>query len=140
LETFEIGNVTHLYRRLAQIAVFAGAIVTIFSVAAGCGGSAGPTPTAAEAVDGKLSVVLRNYAFEPERLRFEAGETVEFGLVSTDELHTFTVRELGINWALPKKEEPEFQRFTFEKPGTYKLICAIPGHAGSGMVGEIVVE
>ena len=138
--TLEIGNVTHLYRRLMQIAVFAGAILTIFSVAAGCGGPAGPTPTAAEAADGKLSVVLRNYAFEPERLRFEAGETVEFGLVSTDELHTFTVRDLGINWALPKTEEPEFRSFTFEKPGTYKLICAIPGHAGSGMVGEIVVE
>lgn len=109
-------------------------------MAAGCGGTPGPTPTAAEAAGGELAVVLRNYAFEPERMRFEAGETVEFGLVSTDELHTFTVRELGINWALPKKEAPEFQSFTFEKAGTYKLICAIPGHEGSGMVGEIVVE
>ena len=140
METFEIGNVTHRCRRLVQIAVFVGAILTAFSVAAGCGGTAEPTPTAAEAAGGELPVVLRNYAFEPERMRFEAGETVEFGLVSTDELHTFTVRELGINWALPKKEAPEFQSFTFEKAGTYKLICAIPGHEGSGMVGEIVVE
>jgi len=73
-------------------------------------------------------------------LRFEAGETVEFGIVSVDELHTFTVRELEINWAFPKKEAPEFRSFTFEKRGTYKLICVIPGHTGSGMAGEIVVE
>ena len=123
-----------------QIVVLAGAILTASSLAAGCGGASGPTPTAAEAADGKLSVVLSNYAFEPERMRFEAGETVEFSFVSKDELHTFTMRKLGINWALPKNEEPEFRSFTFEKPGTYKLICAIPGHEGSGMVGEIVVE
>ena len=120
--------------------VIATAFVLFIGVQA-CGGETGPTPTAASAdADGTLSVLHRNYAFEPKLLSFGVGETVEFQLNSKDEVHTFTVRELGVNWVVTQEAEPQAQSFTFDRPGTYKLICAIPGHEGSGMVGEITVE
>lgn len=111
-------------------------------VAGGCGGDGEPqpTPTAVESREGSVSVVLKNSAFEPERLRFSAGETVEFNLNSVDEVHTFTVEELGINWVVTKENEPQSYNFVFERPGTYNLVCVIPGHKADGMVGQIVVE
>lgn len=82
---------------------------------------------------------MRNYLYEPERLQFEVGESVEFRLLSVDELHTFTVREFGINWSVPKGDEPQVETFTFDRPGTFPLVCIIPGHEGFGMVGTITV-
>lgn len=90
--------------------------------------------------DGTIEVILNNYAYEPERLLFELGESVEFRLTSEDEVHTFTVEELGINWVVPGKAKSQLQVFTFEKAGSFELICTIPGHEGLGMVGIIDVR
>ena len=83
-------------------------------------------------------MVLRNFAFEPKRIAFSVGETVEFTLVSDDIAHTFTVKDLSIDWEV--STVPQTQTFTFESAGTFKLICAIPGHEGSGMVGTVEVR
>ena len=90
--------------------------------------------------DGTIEVILNNYAYEPESLLFELGETVEFRFTSEDEVHTFTVEELGINWVVPGKAKSQLQFFTFEKAGSFELICTIPGHEGLGMVGIIDVR
>jgi plastocyanin len=125
----------------ARAALVITAAFVLFMGVQACGGETGPTPTAASAdADGTFSVLHRNYAFEPKRLSFGVGETVEFQLNSKDEIHTFTVRKLGVNWVVTQEAKPQAQSFTFDRPGTYRLICTIPGHEGSGMVGEITVE
>ncbi len=122
--------------RIIPTCILTGAVIAL-SFLAGC--ESGPTPTPATAIDGVLDVEMRNYLYEPEALQFETGETVEFRLLSVDESHTFTVRDLGINWVVPKEEEPQAQTFTFDRAGTFRLVCIIPGHEGSGMVGTITV-
>lgn len=107
-------------------------------LAAGCGPS-GPTPTPAVPVDGVVEVEMRNYVYEPRRFQFERGETVEFRFVSIDELHTFTVRDLNINWKIPKQDETQVETFRFTRPGVYSLVCTVTGHEGGGMVGTITV-
>ena len=103
-----------------------------------CGGYAAPAAPAEAGDDGAIEVVHDNFTFEPRRMAFEVGETVEFTLVSNDIPHTFTVKDLGIDWEVSK--EPQVQTFTFERAGTFKLICAVPGHEGSGMVGTVEVR
>ena len=110
----------------------------VLGVLAGCP-SSGPPPTPAVPVDGVLDVDMRNYVYEPGHFEFEVGETVEFRLISEDEPHTFTVKELGINWVVPRNEEPQVESFTFNEAGTYRLVCTVAGHEGSGMVGKITV-
>ena len=102
-------------------------------------GPAPPTPTPVTATDGVLTMELRNYVYIPETLEFARGETVEFRMTSVDELHTFTVPDLGINWSVPKQDEATVETFRFTRPGTYSLICIVSGHEGSGMVGTITV-
>lgn len=107
-------------------------------VLTGCPPS-GPTPTPAAPTDGVLDVDMRNYVYEPRSFEFRVGEPVEFRLISEDEPHTFTVKDLGINWVVPKNEEPQVETFTFNDAGTYRLVCTVSGHEGSGMVGKITV-
>ena len=76
------------------------------------------------------------FAFDPVDLSFSAGEAVSFTFVGESTFHTFTVEELGIDVDVNGGETVSFD-FTFDRPGTYTLIC-IP-HQALGMVGTITV-
>jgi plastocyanin len=127
--------------RRPRLAIFFAIAITFVQLAAACGGDSASEPSGARPnPDGTLTVVHRNYAFEPKRLTFNIGETIEFRLESKDGIHTFTIDELDINWAVPSGPDPESQTFTFDRAGDFKLICVIPGHEGLGMVGTIQVR
>ena len=103
-----------------------------------------PGPTATPSIpEGALRVINRDqggsgeYRFDPDELRFKVGEEVTLALVSETEFHTFTIEELDINVSMDAGETV-ISTFTFDRPGTYELIC-VP-HRALGMVGEIVVE
>ena len=128
-----------LLRRSRAVLVAAG-ILAIAVTAQACSGDSGPTPTASSSgTDGTISVELINFEFRPKRLSFEMGESVKFRLASMDEPHTFTVMGLDINWTLTR-DDPQVQTYTFEEPGTFRLVCQIPGHEGLGMVGTVEVR
>ncbi len=77
------------------------------------------------------------FAFDPVDLSFSVGEAVSFTFVGEAVFHTFTVEDLGIDVDVNGGETVSFD-FTFDKPGTYTLIC-IP-HQALGMVGTITVR
>jgi plastocyanin len=91
-------------------------------------------------VNGTIGMDLKNCAFEPERLLFELGETIEFRLTSEDAVHTFTVQQLEINWVVPGEAVSQSQTFSCEQAGMFKLIYAVPSHEGFGMTGTIEVR
>jgi len=107
-------------------------------------GSSAKTAAKAEAsalADRELEVALidanSEYSFNPEQLTFTVGETVKLNLTSQSEFHSFTVDDLDIDIEV-EAETTESVTFTFDKPGTYDIIC-IP-HESLGMVGTIVVQ
>ena len=77
------------------------------------------------------------FEFAPAEFTFSAGQTVNFALVGEATFHTFTVESLGIDVEVNGGETVDFS-FTFDTPGTYKLIC-IP-HQALGMLGTITVN
>ena len=106
--------------------------------------SSAKTASKAEAsapADRELKVALMDanseYKFNPEQLMFTVGETVKLNLTSQSEFHSFTVDDLGIDLEVEADTTESFT-FTFDKPGTYDIIC-IP-HESLGMVGTIVVQ
>ena len=113
-------------------------IALLGSALGACGSDDAPAAPVGAGDDGAIEVVHDNFAFEPKHIAVDVGQTVEFTLVSNDIPHTFTVKGLGIDWEVSK--EPQTQTFTFEEAGTFKLICAVPGHEGSGMVGTVEVS
>lgn len=94
-------------------------------------------PTGAVKVINRDQAGSGEYRFDPAEFKFAVGEEVTFALVSETEFHTFTVDDLGIDVSM-EAGETVIYTFTFDKSGTYELIC-IP-HQALGMVGEIVVE
>ena len=98
-------------------------LISTLSLLSACGsGEASPTPTPSKALNGEVNVILKNYSFVPERLSFSTNETVKFVMNSSDSVHSFTIRKLGINWMVSRSDEPIVQEYTFTKPGTYQLI------------------
>ena len=77
------------------------------------------------------------YQFDPADFTFDVGETVEFTLTAETEFHTFTVCDLKIDQSLLPGDTTTFS-FTFDKAGTYELICT--PHESLGMVSKITVK
>ena len=75
--------------------------------------------------------------FDPEVIEVANGETITFEMTSQGEFHSFTVDKLGIDVEVEAGETQNLT-FTFDKPGTYDLIC-IP-HETLGMVGKIILQ
>jgi len=128
-----------LFKQLRRFALVTVALAVPISMGA-CGSDGGPTKEPSDGDNGPVSVLLRDYEFVPKRLSFQLNQTVEFVLTSVDEVHTFTVSELGINWAVPVTDQPIRATFAFTQAGQFRLTCAIPSHEGLGMVGSIIVE
>lgn len=101
-----------------------------------CNGPSAPTATP---VPGAIGIELRNFSFTPKDLKVTAGDPVNLSLKSMDIDHTFTVKELGIDWQVNAGAIAP-QTYAFAKPGTFRVICAIAGHEGAGMVGTVTVQ
>ena len=99
------------------------------------------TSTSGPAAGREVIVELKDeggdYAFGPAELAFSVGETVSFKMTSQNEFHSFTVDDLGIDMEV-EAGETGILNFTFDKAGTYEVIC-IP-HESLGMVGTITVQ
>lgn len=75
--------------------------------------------------------------FEPADLTFSVRKTVTLVLRSETQFHTFTVEALGIDIGVDGGKTEKLEH-TFDKAGTYDLIC-IPREA-LGMTGTIIVK
>ena len=126
-------------RLLVPLAALAAALV----LTACSGESATPTPPRPTVPPGgaitRIYVEMTSFDFIPEDLEFSVGETVEFDLFSKDIEHDFTVEALDIHWSVDGGERAT-EQFTFDRVGTYRLICTVPAHEAAGMIGEIVVR
>ena len=111
------------------------AVAAAFALAA-CDRVEIPTPEPGER---RIEVDLRNFEFRPAVIEVEAGKLIGFELTSSDIRHTFNVPGTGIETEV-RAGVPVLERFTFDRPGEYTVICTIAGHADAGMVGKIVVR
>lgn len=128
---------TPIQAALRPLAGVSSAALLALAFAACNSGTGAPTPATPAA--GSIAVELRNFAFTPKDLRVKVGEPLTFTLKSTDIDHTFTARDVNIDWMM-KVGFSTTKTHTFTKTGTYRVICTIPGHEGAGMTGTIVVE
>ncbi len=77
------------------------------------------------------------YQFIPDTFTFDVGTTYTLSFVATNEFHTFTVRDLGIDIFINPGEALETP-ITPSTVGQFALIC-VP-HEGLGMTGSITVQ
>lgn len=108
---------------------------------AGCGDD-GPTEVEGlDTVEGAPEVVVEgvDFAFEPAAIELRAGEPVNIRYEVTEGGHNLVV--IGAGFQLPIIDEGEVTvgALTIDEPGTYDLVCTVPGHIDEGMVGTVQV-
>ena len=81
------------------------------------------------------------YAFDPETLTLQSGQSYSIELEGGAEFHTWTLVDADgsyIQNVQVMAGENQTVQITAPAPGTYKLIC-LP-HQAMGMLGEVVVN
>jgi plastocyanin len=117
-------------------------LVILLAVLAGCKRSPGPTPDGtvtptSDVLSGKVTILLQDNEFHPQKLTIRAGTTVswinkdpQFRTVRSDD-GLFQSSALAIG---------QMFSFTFDEPGTYAYYCEPGGGSGGeGMSGVITV-
>ncbi len=111
----------------------------------------------------KVTVTMSEFAFEPASITVAAGQPVEITLINDGAIeHDFAIEvipaedvstEGSMSGHDMSDQHAEFDlhtatgpgetsvlRFTPTQPGTYKIICSVPGHLDAGMTGELIVK
>ncbi len=94
------------------------------------------------AIEGALEVTVvgTEFAFTPGELTLAQGEPVNVTFVNDGRLpHDFVVPELDIHIAAGPGQTATIG-LTPAEAGVYSIVCTLPGHAGRGMTGSLVVE
>jgi cytochrome c oxidase subunit 2 len=100
-------------------------------------------PQNADEIDAVVDVVGKQFMFEVSQTEFKVGQTVQFNVTSQDVNHGFglyapNMRMIAQTQAMPGYTNSVY--VTFDKPGTYKILCM--EYCGLGhhvMISEITV-
>ena len=135
------------------------ACAAIAAVLAACGGGDDPGAGGAAA---QLTIDMVEFAFDPVNATVVAGQQVEVTVNNVGSIrHEWVVLQEGVRLEdeadKPDDEavfQSDFVHFEIDleaglsetgtmtapgNPGTYQIVCAIPGHLSAGMVGELEV-
>lgn len=104
-----------------------------------------------------VEIQMRYSAFGPSTIRVPAGQPVTFVLVNDDPIdHEWIVGDEAVHERHRTGTEPvhgarptevsvpagttRTTTIAFERPGTLRFVCHLPGHEAYGMTGVVVVE
>jgi len=105
---------------------------------------AGSVMAADRAIDAgatSLAVTAKDVRFTPAEVHIKADEFTVLTFSNADPVfHDWSVEGLA-NVDVPARPGQTARlRFRVDEPGTYQIICTVPGHAEAGMTGTLVVE
>ncbi len=88
----------------------------------------------------QIAITASDFRFSPAELTLRTGEWVVVTFTNDDPVvHDWTVEGIA-NVDVPARPGQTAKlRFVIDTPGTYPILCMIPGHAEAGMVGTLVV-
>ena len=134
-------------QRLIPVFVVTRALSLVMLAGAACASTTPGEATPASVVsDGTQQVTIEasdDMKFQPAAVSVHAGQPLELTLQNAGQsAHDLTLSEgvaqpvqLTVNGG-----QTTSRTFTFDKPGTYKFECSMPGHALGGMSGTITVQ
>jgi Cu+-exporting ATPase len=105
---------------------------------------AGTVMAADRAIDASatpLAVIAKDVRFSPSEVHVTADRFAVLTFTNADPVfHDWTVEGLA-NVDVPARPgQTTTLRFRIDQPGTYRILCTVPGHAAAGMTGTLVVE
>lgn len=135
--------------RSVPLVLLALAILALGGVLAACGGGTATAPTgqssgAAAATAQTVVVTADTSALKWDKPEYTASAgDVTFAVSNPSPMvHQFSVEGNGVDFKSPDLNAGAKQNFTVKglKPGTYQLVCNVPGHKEAGMVSKLIVK
>ena len=132
----------HMARPRARLAVPVACALALALLVAGALAARGGQPRATRATDNRIAIAMRDFRFEPQRIRARPGE-LTFEVHNRGRLaHTFRVRgEKGEVIEEPSLRPGERRTVTgrFTK-GDYRIFDALSNYEELGMYGTLIVR
>jgi P-type Cu+ transporter len=89
----------------------------------------------------RIEVVARATRFAPDEIHVPAGQFVALTLRNDDPIfHDLEVEGLANVDVAARPGQVARLRFRIDRPGTYRFVCTVAGHAEAGMTGTLVVD
>ncbi len=132
----------HMARPRARLAVPVACALALALVVAGALAARGGEPRAARAQDGRIAIAMRDFRFQPQRIRASPGE-LTFEVHNRGRLaHTFRVRgEKGEVIEEPSLRPGERRTVTGRfAPGEYRIFDVLSNYEELGMYGTLIVR
>lgn len=140
---------------VAFLALVLGVVALVVAGTSDDGGGGGTAATLPPPSAEQTSVLV-DFAFEPPDYVVPAGEEVVVTLQNEGNTeHNYTILNAGVNidsdaqfnegLVLEASDDVavgETSEFAFQisDPGTYEIVCTIPGHLDQGMKGSLIVQ
>jgi uncharacterized cupredoxin-like copper-binding protein len=87
-----------------------------------------------------VSVTAKDVRFSPADVTVRAGEWSAISFTNADPVvHDWMVEEIPNLDTVARPGQTTTLRFVLDTPGTYEILCSVPGHAEAGMVGTLTV-
>jgi len=122
--------------------LFAVAVLALVGVSA----LANRGPGARDEGQQSVEIVMTEMRFSPNRIDARVGQSVLVTIVNRgSKRHDLAFPAIGMPnlrgvETLTMPGESTDLTISFDRPGTYLFLCAIPGHAASGMTGAVFVS
>jgi P-type Cu+ transporter len=87
-----------------------------------------------------VSVTAKDVRFSPADVTVRAGEWSAISFTNADPVvHDWMVEAIPNLDTVARPGQTTTLRFVLDAPGTYEIVCSVPGHAEAGMVGTLTV-
>lgn len=96
---------------------------------------------AAASAPREVPIVVKRFAFEPDRIEAAEGEHLRLVVTSADGVHGVEIKKFRVNKKVPRGGEPITIDFVASAPGEYPILCS--EYCGKGheeMKGTLVVS
>jgi cytochrome c oxidase subunit 2 len=123
--------------RMKKTILYLLALIAVLAVVAACGKKEeAPVNTASGPATGDLKIVATNWDFDQKEYKVKKGDTLKVTLESKEGAHAIKINGLNIDVGTNKSKD-----VTFDKAGTYDIICSLPcGSGHSAMKAKLIVE
>lgn len=88
--------------------------------------------------DVEVDMKTANFSFTPSIINASPGDRVSVTFTKNTGFHTFTIDEIGVEFAIAEGEKLNFTAPS--EPGSYAFYCDIGSHRAMGMEGTLIVE
>lgn len=100
-----------------------------------------PAPTAPTGKAVAVTVVGKNFGFEPGTIKVKKGDTVTVTFQNQTGTHDWVVDEFqGARTKIIQGGQTDTVTFVADKVGTFEYYCSVGSHRQMGMKGSLIVE